>query len=229
MDPTRRQFVQLGVGSLFLLQWPRLAWASTAPSCRLSPEQTAGPFYLDDTLLRQDITDGKPGIPLLLQFEALDAEGCRPLSGAALDIWHCDAQGAYSGVGANEGSRFLRGMQITDGAGRVEFRSILPGYYPGRTNHVHLKLHLGGHIREGHYLSGWDLHTGQLYFPEPIVREAMTLPTYRHPGEEWTPQARDYIFRRQQGEDSIATLSQAPTGNGLVARLTLVVTTRAPA
>lgn len=217
MHPTRRQLMQLGLGGLVLLNWPRFGQADNTRFCRLSPEQTAGPFYLEDALLRQDITDGKPGTPLRLQFQVLQLDGCQPLGDAALEIWHCDAQGAYSGVGSNSANRFLRGVQITDDEGRAEFRSILPGYYPGRTNHVHLKVHL----------SERDIHTGQLYFPEAVIRSAMTRPPYAHPGQEWTPLERDYIFRRQGGEQSVAELVE--DGAGLVARLTLVVDTRTSA
>ena len=217
MHPTRRQLMQFGLGGLMLLSWPRFGQADNARTCRLSPEQTAGPFYLEDALLRQDITDGKPGTPLRLQFEVLELDGCSPLDDAALEIWHCDAEGAYSGVGANDTSRFLRGVQITDDAGLAEFRSILPGYYPGRTNHVHLKVHLGER----------DIHTGQLYFPEAVIRPAMARQPYRHSGQEWTSLAQDYVYRRQEGEQSVAELVE--DGDGFIARLTLVVDTHANA
>lgn len=217
MYPTRRQIVQLCLGGLVLLHWPRFGQAGATRACRLSPVQTAGPFYLEDALLRQDITDGKPGIALKLQFEVLQLDGCQPLDDAALEVWHCDAQGAYSGVGADQGSRFLRGVQITDAAGRAEFRSILPGYYPGRTNHVHLKVHLGER----------DIHTGQLYFPEAVIRPAMTRQPYQHSGQEWTSLAQDYVYRRQEGEQSVAELVE--DGDGFIARLTLVVDTHANA
>ncbi|MNZ43867.1 Chlorocatechol 1,2-dioxygenase [compost metagenome] len=215
MYPTRRQIVQLCLGGLVALHWPRFGQAGATRACRLSPVQTAGPFYLEDALLRQDITDGKPGIALKLQFEVLQLDGCQPLDDAALEVWHCDAQGAYSGVGADQGSRFLRGVQITDAAGRAEFRSILPGYYPGRTNHVHLKVHLGER----------DIHTGQLYFPEAVIRPAMTRQPYQHSGQEWTSLAQDYVYRRQEGEQSVAELVE--DGDGFIARLTLVVDTHA--
>ncbi|MDT4848060.1 chlorocatechol 1,2-dioxygenase [compost metagenome] len=214
MHPTRREMIQFCLCGLVLWNWPRLGQAATN-ACRLSPVQTAGPFYLEDALLRQDITDGKPGIPLRLRFEVLQLDGCRPLDDAALEIWHCDAQGAYSGVGADQGSRFLRGVQITDAQGRAEFQSILPGYYPGRTNHVHLKLHLGER----------DIHTGQMYFPESVIRPVMTQAPYTHPGQDWTPLERDFIFRRQDGDQSVAELVE--DGEGYVARLTLVVDSHA--
>ena len=217
MHPTRRQMLQLCLGSLVALHWPQFGQAGAARTCRLSPVQTAGPFYLEDALLRQDITDGKPGIALKLQFDVLQLDGCQPLGDAALEVWHCDAQGAYSGVGADQGSRFLRGVQITDAAGHAEFRSILPGYYPGRTNHVHVKVHLAER----------DIHTGQLYFPEAIIRPAMARPPYSHPGQEWTALEQDYLYRRQEGDQSIAEMQA--DGDGFIARLTLVVDTRANA
>jgi protocatechuate 3,4-dioxygenase beta subunit len=217
MHPTRREMVKFCIGGLVLLNWPRLGQAEGTGVCRLSPEQTAGPFYLEDALLRQDISDGKLGIPLKLRLEVLRLEGCQPLGDAAVEVWHCDARGAYSGVGDDKASRFLRGVQITDAAGLAEFRSILPGFYPGRTNHVHLRVHLGKE----------DIHTGQLYFPEAIIRPAMSREPYLRPGEEWTSLEQDYIYRHQQGKQSIAELLE--DGEGFVARLTLVVDTHANA
>lgn len=74
-----------------------LASGSVAPVCVLTPEETEGPYYLDYELVRRNITEGYPGVPLLLRVSVVDSQTCSPLRGAALDIWHCNALGEYSG------------------------------------------------------------------------------------------------------------------------------------
>ena len=148
--------------------------ASGVVACVLAPEQTAGPFYLDDQRLRRDVTDGKPGVPLTLRLEVVDASTCRPLRRAAVEIWHCDASGVYSGVRGDRGT-FLRGIQRTDARGLALFRTIYPGWYPGRTPHVHVQVSLGGNV----------VHTGQLYFPDEVTDVVYRRPPYdRRPGRD---------------------------------------------
>ena len=109
----------------------------------LSPEQTEGPYYIDGEKLRRDITEGRPGVPLLLRLRVVDASTCKPIKGAAVDIWHCDALGVYSGFGSGSGNRtFMRGIQKTDATGLARFRSVWPGWYQGRTVHIHVKVHV---------------------------------------------------------------------------------------
>ena len=74
--------------------------APTTPACTLTSEQEEGPYYVDDETLRSDITEKKPGIPVQLAVMLVDARTCNPLGNAALDIWHCDALGVYSGFTA---------------------------------------------------------------------------------------------------------------------------------
>ena len=77
------------------------ALRSATPACTLTGEQEEGPYYLDDEKLRRDITEGRPGVPLLLAMQLVDAQRCTPIQNAALDIWHCDSLGVYSGFTAN--------------------------------------------------------------------------------------------------------------------------------
>src|ERR1700683_1656929 len=81
------------------------------PACTLVGEQEVGPYYIDDEKLRRNITEGKPGMPLTLRVALVDAKRCTPLANAALDIWHCDALGVYSGFTANspDGGPGMRG------------------------------------------------------------------------------------------------------------------------
>lgn len=150
-----------------------------APVCMLVAEMTEGPYYLEGDLVRRDITEGKPGIPLLLKINVQDATACTPLVNAAVDIWHCDAQGYYSGVASNDPGPdadaetvsevatqvFLRGVQMTDQEGNAEFATIYPGWYTGRTVHIHMKVYVGGEADE-EYIGGNTAHVGQLFFDD---------------------------------------------------------------
>ncbi len=132
--------------------------ASGLVSCVLAPEQTEGPYYLDDAAIRRNVTEGKPGVSLTLRLTVVNVATCKPIKGAVVEIWHCDAAGVYSGVQGDSGS-FLRGVQRTDAKGLALFTTIYPGWYPGRTVHVHTMVHLGGNV----------VHTGQLYFPDALT------------------------------------------------------------
>jgi protocatechuate 3,4-dioxygenase beta subunit len=161
--------------------------ASGAISCVLTPELTEGPYYVPGEKLRRDITEGKPGTPLLLRLTVLDASTCRAVAGAAVDVWHCDAQGVYSGaIARNRGTNFLRGVQRTDAKGLATFQTIYPGWYPGRAVHIHVKVHVGGSV----------VHTGQLFFPAAVTAAVYRRTPYRaHGTQPDTPNPSDAIFR----------------------------------
>lgn len=135
----------------------------TTDVCMLQTEVTEGPFYIDPRLLRADITEGRPGLPLQLRLQVVTAD-CRPVAGARVDVWHCDAQGVYSGVenlggGADTvGQTFLRGTQLTDSTGVSTFETIFPGWYRGRTTHIHYKVFLDEKI----------VLTSQIFFDEAV-------------------------------------------------------------
>ena len=133
LTPTRRGLL-LGSAATFL---SRSGLADT-PSCSLTAEQEEGPYYVDGAKLRRDLTEGKPGVPVKLRVVLVDSRSCRPLSGAALDIWHCDASGVYSGftsmspdgMGGGRGPR--AGGPPPDG--EMGFRPGMPpppGFGPG--------------------------------------------------------------------------------------------------
>src|SRR5262245_838531 len=71
--------------------------AATVPDCVLTPEQDEGPFYIDFAQVRQDIVEDRPGVPLALAVTVVDSNTCKPIRDAAIDVWHCDALGVYSG------------------------------------------------------------------------------------------------------------------------------------
>ena len=191
--------VWLAGGSLF----PKRAAASTlGPSCVVRPEQTGGPYFVDERLNRSDIrsdpTDGriKPGTPLALTLlvSRLNSGDCQPLAGAQVDIWHCDAQGIYSDVqdpGFNTiGQKFLRGYQITDVRGEARFVTVYPGWYPGRTVHIHFK------IRTVPMAQRRFEFTSQLYFDDVLTDRVHADPPYAAQGPRTARNQHDWIFRR---------------------------------
>jgi protocatechuate 3,4-dioxygenase beta subunit len=136
------------------------ALESGAVSCVLTPELTEGPYYISGEKVRRDIREGHPGTLLTLNLRVLNAATCAPIKGAAVDVWHADAAGNYSGFGAGASSRtFLRGIQKTDVNGLAVFTTVYPGWYQGRTVHIHVKVHVGGRV----------VHTGQLFFPDTLT------------------------------------------------------------
>jgi protocatechuate 3,4-dioxygenase beta subunit len=202
--------------------------STTAPDCVLTPAQEEGPFYIDLARVRQNIVEDRPGVPLALAVTVVDSNTCEPIRDAAVDIWHCDALGVYSGepsVGS-EGETYLRGIQLTDADGLAEFATIYPGQYPGRTTHIHVKVHTGGRQSDGAYSGGTVSHTGQLFTTDSRDAEVFALAPYNRNTGEITPRNADTIFRYQGGSSS--ALDLAPAGrslarDGFTARATLGV------
>jgi protocatechuate 3,4-dioxygenase beta subunit len=187
------------------------AVASGILTCVLTPEQTEGPYYIAGEKVRRDITEGKPGVPLLLRLHVVDASACKPIKGAAVDIWHADALGVYSGFGSGSGSRtFMRGIQRTDANGLARFRSVYPGWYRGRTVHIHVKVHLAGNV----------VHTGQLYFPDSLTDRVFRRSPYNRRGKRTTRNANDFVFAHR-GRRSMLSLRKS--GNAYIAAITMGV------
>ena len=163
----------------------------TQPTCDVTPQQTEGPYYFDVGKVRRDITEGKPGTPLLVALRLVEAGSCAPIRDAVVDIWHPDAAGQYSGYRGQgddgtdtSGETFLRGMQISDANGLVEFETIYPGWYPGRTVHIHFKA----------YTDERDFVTSQMYFPDDITDVIYLAEPYSARGPRSTTNENDNIL-----------------------------------
>ena len=169
--PTRRGFLTAATaGAAGLLQVRQAqaveATAAMADACILTPQAEEGPYYIDPKLARTDIRDGKVGVPLTLRLRVIEAGPCSALSGARVDIWHCDARGIYSAFPGQGDSHkidtssatFLRGTQMTDKSGWAEFTTIYPGWYPGRATHIHFKI----------FTDEKTVLVGQTFFPEAL-------------------------------------------------------------
>jgi len=115
-------------------------FADTA-TCSITPEETEGPFYFDVNSVRRDVREDRMGNALRLGVRVVGAS-CSPIPDAVVEIWHCDALGVYSGFDSGEGETFLRGAQVSDTNGIAEFLTVYPGWYRGRTVHIHTKVHL---------------------------------------------------------------------------------------
>ena len=188
----------LGLGRL----GGRDAFAGESVSCVLTPEQTEGPYYIAKEKLRRNITDGRPGTPLTLRLAVVDAKTCRPIRGAAVDIWHCDASGIYSGFGAGRANRtFMRGIQRTNANGVATFKTVYPGWYQGRTVHIHVKVHVRGNV----------VHTGQLYFPDRVTDAAYGKAPYTNRPNRDVRNVDDMVFRNG-GKRSLLSLRRNAAG-----------------
>lgn len=187
------------------------ASSATGTCMTLMSSVTEGPYYLDGALVRKDITEGKSGVPLTLRLTVVDAtDGCTPVPGAAVEIWHCDAWGYYSGyttadpggsapAESEDGSTaddntYLRGYQIANANGVVKFETIFPGWYTPRTCHIHLKVHTGGEKEDGTYEGGKVNHTGQLFFADDIAQEVFTLEPYAKHSGTYTKLDDDMVY-----------------------------------
>jgi len=202
-----------------------------AATCVLTPEVTEGPYWIDTRLTRYDVREGRPGLPLVLQFAIVNAKTCRPIRNADVEIWHADASGEYSGFdGGSSGggpgggsgpqtkTRYLRGHQRSDALGKASFMTIFPGWYRGRTPHVHMKVHVGSADRV--------VHTGQVFFNEAIQASVYRTGAYAGRGQPDTPHARDMIYAQAGGSRAVVRLRRRPGGaRGYLGRIVIGVAT----
>jgi protocatechuate 3,4-dioxygenase beta subunit len=178
-----------------------------ADVCVITPEVTEGPYYFDPALERSDITEGRPGLATTVRLQVVDAT-CQPIPGARVDIWHADATGLYSGFSqsgstSTEGQTFMRGTQFADASGIVEFQTVYPGWYRGRTTHIHFKV----------FLDETNVLTGQIFFPDEISNQVYaTVAPYNERGEERDTFNDGDSIAQQATEASVATIEEEPDG-----------------
>lgn len=183
------------------------AGSDTGP-CALNPEQEEGPFYVDEGLLRSDVLEGQTGIPLLLSIKVLRAAKCEPVANAAVEIWSANSLGKYSDK-AQEGTvgqKYLRGVQISDGTGIVNFKTIYPGWYAGRACHLHLKVRTGGTASGSSYSTAGstEAHGGQIFFP-PDMNESLRS-VYTGDTNSFINNAEDRVYNSQRGARALLNL-----------------------
>lgn len=218
---SRREVVTLlaATGAVFLAGGslnPRRAIAVTSgPSCVVRPEQTEGPYFVDERLNRSDIRSDpdngrvRPGTPLALTLAVSRISGgdCQPLGGAQVDIWQCDALGIYSDVQdpgfSTIGQKFFRGYQVTDARGEARFVTVYPGWYAGRTVHIHFKIRTAPMAQRSFEF------TSQMYFDDELTDRVHAAPPYAAKGSRTARNHHDRIFRR--GGDQLMLTPTATT------------------
>lgn len=196
---------------------PIAAKPDSAPACVVRPEQMKGPYFIDEKLRRADIrmdpSNGtvKDGarLDLTLRVSRIDGPTCTPLAGAIVDIWQCDARGVYSGfedingLFDTRGQQFLRGFQTTDEEGVVRFVTIYPGWYPGRTVHIHFKIRTNDK-RAYEY-------TSQLYFDDALTDRVFTRAPYSDQPGRRVRNTQDWIYQ-DGGKDLMLTVTEQAQG-----------------
>jgi protocatechuate 3,4-dioxygenase beta subunit len=179
---------------------PGAAQSTTTPACVVTPALTEGPYFVEEKLERADIrTDPmdntvSAGSPLVLALTVSRvANGtCTPLTGALVDLWHCDARGVYSDEAANNsvGHKFLRGYQVTDKDGGVQFTTIYPGWYPGRAVHIHFKVRLYSGAQQSYEF------TSQFFFDESFTDTVYQQAPYNSRSVGRTRNSNDGIYQQ---------------------------------
>jgi protocatechuate 3,4-dioxygenase beta subunit len=196
----------------------------------LTPEQEEGPFYVALEKIRKDVRLGRPGVPLHLRTKVVDTTGAA-VKNAALDIWQADALGDYSDESSLDtvGQTWLRGVQLTSAKGVAEFATVYPGHYQGRTTHIHVKVHIGGHVSGGAYAGGHVSHTGQLLFADAISTQVYALSPYTKNTTERTYNTQDRIYADQGGSHVLLRLTKLGSRvvDGYLGAITLVVNPKA--
>ncbi|KAH8675251.1 Intradiol ring-cleavage dioxygenase [Xylariales sp. PMI_506] len=173
-------------------------------SCLLSPEETEGPYYVAGEYIRQDVTEDQAGVPLTVDVAIFDVETCEPITDVWVEIWHCNATGVYSGVASGGGfssapenldTTFLRGFQQTDSEGAIQFDTLFPGHYSGRTQHIHIMVHPDATARDNDTIVDTTAsHVGQMYFDQSLIDEVEQVSPYSTNTQAITTNAQDSLL-----------------------------------
>ena len=225
---TRRQALEV-LGSAGVAMVAACSSAPTEPSstasqggttsssgCAITPSETQGPYpdrtgmFNNPAFYRRDITEGKPGIPLSVTMNVVNAQAnCAPVANAVVEVWHCDVTGNYSEYGQGTGQTYLRGLQNTDTSGAATFTTIYPGWYAGRATHIHVEV----------FVNGASMKTTQIAFPESVSATVYAAGVYASHGQNSTTNARDNVFS-DGVNDELATVTGSPA-SGYTATLTI--------
>jgi protocatechuate 3,4-dioxygenase beta subunit len=171
----------------------------TSAACAVTPTETVGPYPSHADIFRSDVREDRAGIPLTLNLKVVNASAnCAAVSGANVEIWHCDAAGDYSEYGTQTRATWLRGVQATNASGDVVFTTVYPGWYQGRATHIHIEVTINGR----------SVKATQIAFPESINNTVYTQSVYARRGSNPMSNASDGIFA-----DSLTSELVTPSGN----------------
>lgn len=203
---------------------------TTTTTCAVTPEGEIGPYFADDSasgfnrsnvVANVDGTEPQDGIPLTLTVTVLDSEkSCAPYVGAQIDIWHCNAAGVYSDQASESTSTktWLRGYQITDASGQIQLTTIIPGWYSGRTTHIHLRVRSSYSDASS---TSDGTNTTQVFFDQTFIDSlATSVAPYDAEGTNPTTNAGDRVYADETMGKTLLTLTGDNT-NGYTASLTI--------
>lgn len=221
----RRRFIA-GAGGIILTSQAPNVFGEQLPigpdeQCRQTIRQTPGPYGLPDSALRSDIREGRPGVPIRLEFKVVNSFSCQPAEGCIVDIWQCGADGVYSGVENvvfdetfavvgepidMRGKTFLRGHQVTDENGVAAFTTIYPGWYFPRLTHIHVRTYVPG--------VEWTTLDTQIYLPADVEQEVFRLEPYATRGPNPIDGARDGVIKGDLDAMRALTVDLGRDGDG---------------
>ena len=196
-------------------------------TCILNPEGDVGPFYVLGENIRFDISDGEPGIPLILDAQFVDVETCEPIESLYFDLWNCNTTGVYSGIQedvngngadvANLNRTFLRGIQPTDADGVAQFHTVFPGHYAARTTHQHVMAHINATKLANDTITGGNIaHVGQIFYDQDLIDAVEATYPYNTNTIAMTSNADDQILATEtENSDSDPLVEYAFLGDDL--------------
>jgi len=171
----------------------------TSAACAVTPTETVGPYPSRADIFRSDVREDRSGTPLTLNLKVVNSSAnCAPVSGANVEIWHCDAAGDYSEYGTVTTATWLRGVQTSNGSGDVVFTTVYPGWYQGRATHIHIEVTINGR----------SVKATQIAFPESINNTVYAQGVYARRGNNPLSNASDGIFA-----DSLTSELVTPSGS----------------
>ncbi|HEX6241747.1 MAG TPA: hypothetical protein VFZ61_12655 [Polyangiales bacterium] len=192
------------------------AGGSLGSACMLYPAQTLGPCYAQRPPTREDISEGLLGLPMRLSFLVVRPDGCTPVPNASVDIWHSGSQGIYSAFRTNTtcnpgtmdvlSQTFCRGVQVANAMGRVDFNTVFPGWYKGRTLHIHFTVRVDGR----------DYMTSQLYWEDALIDEILAQGDYKARGKRDTLNSNDSQFKTGGATPQQVLFSSAKRADGVL-------------
>lgn len=162
-----------------------------AATCTTTQSLTEGPYYSTDTPVRSNIAVGQSGTKAKFTITVVDSS-CKAVKGARVDIWHANASGKYSAVEGVAGN-FARGTQTTNSKGQVTFTTIYPGWYPGRTMHIHFKV----------WRNGSEVMTSQFFASDADNAKIYASGSYASRGNQDTSLTRDRIYNELSNPASL--------------------------
>ena len=187
------------------LDTPETTIFNSSNTCILNPEGETGPYYVPGELIRSNLTESQPGVPIVLEAQFVDVTTCAPIEGLWWDLWNCNSTGVYSGVVANGNGdtsdlsninkTFLRGIQPSDADGVVTFDTIFPGHYSGRATHHHMVVHMNSSVLANGTLTGGTVaHIGQAFWDQDLIYKVEATYPYNTSNITITENVDDRVF-----------------------------------